>query len=73
MTIIAKFLSMNVGINTFSNVDQVQIIAAAQSLPEFTFDTYLYYSDTIGLLKKETILSPGNIESWSVKRWNVMK
>ena len=42
MTIIAKLLSMNVGINTFSNVDQVQIIAAAQSLPEFTFDTYLY-------------------------------
>ena len=73
MTIIAKFLSMNIGINTFNNVDEVQIIAADQSFPEFAFDTYLYYSDTIGLIKKEAILSPGNIESWSIKRWNVIK
>lgn len=73
MTIIAKYLSMNIGINTFSNVDEVKIIAADQSFPEFLYDTYLYYCDSVGLIKKETELSPGNIESWSLKRWNIVR
>ena len=73
MTIIAKFLSMNVGINTFNNVDKVEIIAANQSSPEYAFDTQLYFCDSIGLIKKGTILSPGNIESWSIKRWNIVR
>ena len=73
MTIIAKFLSINIGTNIFSNVDEVQIIAADQSFPEFTYDTYLHYCDSVGLIKKETVLSPGNIESWSLKRWNIIR
>lgn len=73
MTIIAKFLSMNIGVNIFSNVDEVLIIAADQSFPEFTYDTYLHYCDSVGLIKKETEISPGNIESWSIKRWNIIR
>lgn len=73
MTIIAKFLSMNIGINTFNNVDKVQIIAADQFCPEFSYDTYFHYCDSVGLIKKETELSPGNIESWSLKRWNIIR
>lgn len=73
MTIIAKYLSMNIGLSTFSNVDEVQIIAADQFSPEFLYDTYLYYCDSVGLIKKETEISPGNIESWSLKRWNIIR
>jgi len=72
-TIAAKFISMTVNAITFDNVDQIKITAAAQHDPEFDHDTYLYYCDLIGLLKKETLLSPGNIESWSIKRWHVIR
>jgi len=55
------------------DVDKVKITAANQYQPEFDYDTYLYYTDTVGLIKKETDLGGGNIESWTLKRWNVIK
>lgn len=73
MEITAKFLAMSVNSYNFNYVDEVKITAANQYQPEFAYDTYLYYTDTIGLIKKETILGTGNIESWSIKRWNVIK
>lgn len=73
MSIVAKFPLMNINTNNFNNVDEVKITAANQYQPEFTYDTYLYYTDTIGLAKRETDLGLGNIESWSIKRWHVIK
>lgn len=73
MEIVSKLPSYTVNTTTFSQVDKIKITAASQSQQEFTYDTYLYYSDTIGLIKKEILLPSGAIESWSIKRWNVIK
>lgn len=73
MMIYAKFLSMTVNSHTFDHVDEVKITAAEQPDPQFDHDTYLYYCDSVGLIKKEIVLAPGNIESWSLKRWHVIR
>ena len=73
MKIIAKFSTMTISSNTFSNVVETKITASQQYQPMFTNDTYLYFTDSIGLIKKVTDLGGGNFESWSIKRWAVMK
>lgn len=73
MTIEGKLSSMNIGTSTFTEVDNVKISAVDQSVPVFIYDTHLYFCDSVGLIKKETEISPGNIESWSLKRWNIIR
>jgi hypothetical protein len=73
MTIESKLPSLTINANTFSNVDDVKIVAADQAQPVFTSDTHFYYCDSVGLIKKEIELSPANIESWSIKRWNIVR
>lgn len=73
MTVLPIYPTYTVGGATYSLVKKMQIIAADQSLPEFSNDTYLYYSDSVGLIKKETQLSTTNIESWSLKRCNILR
>jgi hypothetical protein len=73
MEIIDKLPAMEILGNTFFNVDKIKITATNQYQIEFEYDTYLYYSNTIGLIKWETDFGEGNIESWSIKRWNVIK
>lgn len=72
MEISSKLPTITINSHIFNNVDVVKITALNQIQMEFTNDTYLYYSDSIGLIKKVTILS-NNIESWSIKRWGVIK
>jgi len=62
---------LNVGSNTFHGVQEMKIIYSEQNQIEFDHDTYLYFADSIGLVKKEIDLGSGNIESWSLKRWSV--
>jgi hypothetical protein len=71
--IIAKFVTTTVNGNSYNYVDEVKITAANQYQPEFTSDTYLYYTNTVGLIKKEFVIGPGNMESWSLIRWHVIK
>ncbi len=73
MKINAKFQSMTINGNTFMNVIETKITASQQYQPMFSNDTYLYYTETIGLIKKVTDLGSGNFESWSIKRWTVIK
>ncbi len=73
MSIDSKFSTLTLKNNHFTNVDKVKIIAANQRKHEFTNDTYLYFTSAVGLIKKETLLGLNNIESWSIKRWHVIK
>ncbi len=73
MKIIAKFSTMTINDNIFNNVIETKITASEQKNQEFAYDTYLYFTNTIGLIKKVTDLGNGSFESWSIKRWSVIK
>ncbi len=73
MEIIAKFPSMTINSSNFNFIDEVKITAANQSQAEFPHDTYLFYTPSIGLIKKEEDLGGGNIQSWSIKRWHIIR
>lgn len=55
----------------FHNIEVMKIIANEQHQGVFTYDTYLYYQDSIGLIKKITDQGDGNFDSWSLKRWHI--
>ena len=73
MEISLKLNALNVNGITFNNVTKIKITAANQYQQEFANDTYLYYADAVGLIKKEIVLGSNNIESWSLKRWKIVK
>jgi hypothetical protein len=63
--------SINILGNTFSKVREMKVVSSEQLINAFSYDTYLFYSDSIGLIKKIVDKGNGNIESWSLKRWNI--
>lgn len=73
MTIIAKYESLTINSNTFENIVETKITDSLQYQPMFDNNTYLYFSDSIGLIKKVTDLGNGNYDSWSIKKWNLKK
>jgi len=73
MKIIAKFPSMTINSNTFYTIVESKITASLQLEPDFAHDTYLFYSPSVGLIKKEEDLGGGNIQSWSILRWHVVR
>lgn len=73
MQIISKIPTLTINSNTFNNVTEVKITASLNSAPIFPYDTYLYYSDSIGIIKKVVDFGNSNLGSWSIKRWNVIK
>jgi hypothetical protein len=73
MEISSKLNTLNINGITFNNITKVKITTANQIQPEFSNDTYLYYVDTVGLIKKEIVLGLNNIESWSIKHWKIVK
>ncbi len=72
--LIAKIPSLTLNTNTFYNIGQMQF-DANDSLyhPEFAHNSVYYYSDTIGLIKKVYFLPHDNVDSWSLKRWNIVR
>lgn len=73
MEISSKLNSLNVNGITFTNVTKIKITTANQIQPEFSNDTYLYFVDTVGLIKKDIVLGINNIESWTIKNWKIVK
>ncbi len=73
MEIISNLNSININGVTFNNVTKIKITTANQIQPEFSNDTYLYFVDTVGLIKKDIVLGINNIESWSIKNWKTIK
>ena len=73
MKIIANFPSMTINGNNFYNIGESQITAALQTEQDFPHDTYLFYAPSVGLIKKEEDLGGGNIQSWSILRWHVVR
>lgn len=73
MKIIANYPTMTINNHTFNNVTQTKITASEQYQPMFDHDTQLFFTDTIGLIKKVTDLGNGAFETWSIKRWSVLK
>lgn len=61
--------SLTVLETTFYKIKKMKIIYSDQNQSEFSHDTYLYYKDSVGLIKKVIDLGGGNFESWSLKRW----
>jgi hypothetical protein len=61
---------LNAGGNTFYNVEVMKINYLEQAQQEFSHNTYLYFADSIGLVRKEIDLGNGSLESWSLKRWH---
>jgi hypothetical protein len=51
-TVIAQLDSLNINENTYFNVTKIKISALDQIQDEFNFDTELYFSENIGLIKK---------------------
>jgi hypothetical protein len=72
MEIIDIIPELDISGNTFSNVIEVKITAAEQYQKEFAYDTYLYFKDSIGIVKKVELISEENITSWSLLRWNTI-
>ena len=70
---IAKLPTMTINGYTFNNVTETKIIASQQHLQTFQNDTYLYFTASVGLIKKVTDLGNGNFETWSIKRWKTLK
>ncbi len=62
--------TLNIYGNTFNKIKVMKVIADEQNYHYFSNDTYLYYSDSIGLIRKVIDLG-SSTESWSLKRWNV--
>ena len=63
--------SINIGGNVYTKVREMKIVSSEQIDHEFLHDTYLFYRDSIGIIKKVIDLGGGNKESWSLKRWKV--
>ena len=59
--------------HTFRNVDKVLI--TERFSPSNTYDpiTTLYYNDSVGILKRETVIDSTDFQSWSIVRWKVYK
>lgn len=57
--------------NNFADVEEMKVNYSEQRDYAFSKDTYLYYKDSIGLIRKVYDSGNGNFDSWSLKRWNV--
>jgi hypothetical protein len=66
------FSSLNINGNTFNDVKQFKIKVAEQCGSNFINDTYYYYKDGIGVVRKQFDDGNGNIDTWSLKRWHVI-
>ena len=70
---VSAIASLTLNSYTFNNINKIKITKASECMVYFANDTYLYYTDSIGIIKRENILSTTNIESWSIKRWHIIK
>jgi hypothetical protein len=71
-TLLDSIPSTNINSHIFTNVIKMKITAAQEPLPrQFNHDTYLYFKDSIGLIKTEIDTGTGIVESWSLKRWSI--
>jgi hypothetical protein len=66
MSVIESFPILMLNGNLFKNVDKIKITKGEQRFPAFDNDTYLFFADSVGIIKKEIFNSLGNIESWSL-------
>jgi hypothetical protein len=73
MEIQEKIQSLIINSNTFNNVIKVKITASKQYQPVYTNDTYLYFEENVGLIKKVIDLGNSEFESYSIKDWNLIK
>lgn len=70
MKIIDIIPELEISGNSIFNVIQVKVTASEQYQQEFVYDTYLYFTDSIGIIKKVEVISEEDIRSWSLIRWN---
>ena len=72
-TIIDKYDSMTLLGTKFHNITKMKITAELQYQNEFLFDTYLYFADDFGLIKKEINDTINGFQSWNLKRSHIVK
>ena len=72
LQVIADQDTLTVNSSLFHSIRITKVIAAEQYQVEFDHDTYFYYSTQAGLIKRVVDLGGGQLESWSLKRWNVL-
>jgi hypothetical protein len=72
MEMVDRIAEMTINGHVFTNIKKVKITAVDQYQDEFDYDTYLYFIDSIGLIKKETVIGEGVIVSWSIEDWDVL-
>ena len=72
LTTLDTLSSLTVNGHTFTHVTKVKITASEQYQHVFDTDTYLYFTDSIGLIRKEIETTSG-IETWSIKTWNIIR
>jgi hypothetical protein len=71
MQIIDIIPELDISGNTFFNVIDVKVTASKQYQQEFDYDTYLYFKDSIGIVKQVEHRSIEDIRSWSLIRWKI--
>jgi len=70
-TIVDMISNLEIEGNTFNNIKKMKITKAEQYQQEFDFDTYLYFVDGVGIVKKEYAITPDSMEVWNLVKWNV--
>ena len=68
-----KYDSLVVLDNTFYEVTKMSLLADEQYQPEFEFDTDLYFSPNIGLIKKEVHDTISGLKTWNLVRYHIEK
>lgn len=71
LSVINTDTSVTLNGNTFNHAYKFKVTATQQYQHVFNYDTYLYYHIGTGFIKKETVIGPNNVESWSIIRWSV--
>jgi len=72
MSIIEFIDNLEINGSVFSNITKIKITAIKQYKHIFDNDTYLYFVDGIGIVKKEIDLESGQIETWELVKSNVV-
>lgn len=71
--VIDKYDSMTVSGIKYYNITKMKITASLQFQKEFLFDTYLYFADNFGIIKKEINDTINGYQTWNLKRSHIVK
>jgi hypothetical protein len=73
LTLIASYDSIEILDNMFYNIDVMEVTAKDQFQVEFEFNTDLYFSPYIGVIRRVIHDTINGTETWDLKNYNIKK